>query len=294
MLPATTSLALRPSFYGPAPESPRDDVLGDYLRFLERRNGPLVSDGIFSNRESWLDDAAGWRVRHRGDIDRTSFEQNYERFDPEGVTDAALLTLLAFVKVNASEAYGVEVITRKRYAHTASDVFGRVERVLTHEERYHTRILVGAAQQFSLPSPVGAWRPPLPLTLLIGTLAHAPKSIFHPILLGSEIAGVFTFHWMLTHVREQFRDQPALRETLEARLIEILVDEIGHIAFNRAAVGRAGLAAARAIAPHVAASTSIMMPEFRRLGWSRDTLHDFDRFDLDALPDEVRRRAFFV
>jgi hypothetical protein len=291
---AARGLSVRSGFYGNAPDRPCDDVLGDYLRFLEQRNGPLRDDGVFARREAWLDDTRGWSARHASELDAATFADRYERLGDASSLDPAMLALLAFVKVNASEAYGVEVITRLRFTEEATTLFERVERVLTREERYHTRILVGAARQFSLPEPSGAWKPPLALRLLIGTLAHVPRAVFHPLALGAEIAAVFAFNWMLRSVCEKFRDEPALRETLEARLIEVLVDEIGHIAFNRIAVGPLGLAGARALAPWVAASTARNIPEFRSLGWSDATIRHFDRFDLHVLPDEVKRRSFFV
>jgi hypothetical protein len=226
-------------------------------------------------------------------VDAVDFARSWTRFDPGARHDDALLALLAFVKVNAGEAYGVETVSRVRHARPPETPFETLERVLGNEETYHTRILAGATAQFGLPRPEGPWRPTLALRLLIGTIAWSPKALFHPILLGSEISGVFTFHRMLERVRVLFRDQPAVRDTLEQRLIEILTDEIGHIAFNRLAVGPLGLAAARALAPRVAGAAARLTPEFGALGWGAG-LDRFDAFDLASLPEEARSRAFFA
>ncbi len=281
------------SFYAPAPERPRDDVLEDYLAFLERRNGSIDPSAPYPAREKWLEAADGSAVRHKGSIDPERFQRCYARFDG-AEAPLAMVALLSFVKMNAGEAYGVEVLTRRRHHGPPSGLLDTVERVLAREETYHTRILAGATGQFGVPRPAGGWRPPIPLRLLIGTLAYSPKALFHPILLGAEIGGVFTFHWMLEKVGEVFRDEPALKETLEARLEEILVDELGHIAFNRMAVGQRGIAVAKSLAGRVAHATSGLSPEFRILGWTPDTIRAMERFDFDALPEDVRRRAFFV
>ncbi len=284
----------QPGFFTPTPERPQDDVLRDYLAFLEARNGSTRVEGDYPNRERWLEGADASGLRHRGKLDAATFEQSYAGYRAGTVDDKAMLTLLTFMKANAGEAYGVEVVGRMRHKREASTTFEKVERVLGKEETYHTRILLGAAHQFDLEPPKSAWRPPASLKVLITTLAYSPKALFHPVLLASEVAGVFTFNWMLEKVREVFRDQPGLKEALEERLMEILVDELGHIAFNRMAVGPTGMSAAKSMAPHVAAAAGRMHKEFSALGWDRQTLSGFDRFDYTSLPEEARRRAFYV
>jgi hypothetical protein len=286
--------SLTPSFYAPVPAVPPDDVLRDYRHFLERRNGAADERGRFAHRETWLNEAAASPVRYAGRVDEDAFARQYVQFQGASSSSAAQTVLLAFVKMNAGEAYGVEVLTKLRHNRPVTTTFDELERLLAQEETYHTRILLGATRQFGVAEPTGAWRPPLPLKVLIGALAHAPASAFHPILLGAEIAGVFTFSWMLRKVGEVFRDQPAFRETLEQRLIEVLVDEMGHIAFNRLAVGPVGLKAAKSLAALSARGNSQTTPEFRALGWSSEVTDAIGRFDYADLPEEVRRRSFFV
>lgn len=288
------NLMPRTSFYAPVAERPQEDDLGAYLTFLERRNGTIDPTQAYPHREAWLASTLSWGASYEG-AQHDLLERNYVRYEPATGATAAELALLAFVKMNAGEAYGVEVVSRMRHGkREGSSLFERVERVISQEETYHTRILVGAARQFSLAAPTKSWRPPLALKALIGTLAYSPKAIFHPILLASEIAGVFTFNWMLKRVGEVFSKSPGVRDTMEARLSEILIDEIGHIAFNRMAVGPTGLAVARALAPHIAKATSDMTPEFRALGWNAHTTSQVESFDLASLPEHVRREAFFA
>jgi hypothetical protein len=283
------------SFYSAPDVKQRDAVLQEYLRFLDQRNGGTNPDTGFVHREAWLESAAAIPVRHHGEMSEKIFERNYVRFNPDDSLSKKAVALLAFTKVNAGEAYGVEVISKSRHARPeTSEIADQVERVLTHEEIYHTRILLGATRQFDLPEPAGAWKPPVPLKLLINVLAIAPRTLFHPILLGSEFSGVFAFQWLLLRIGDLFRDEPDLRDSMEQRLIEILIDEVGHVAFNRMMVGTSGLKFAHHVAAHIADGTSGRTPEFQALGWDRNTIHAFDHFDYMSLPDEVRSRAFFA
>ena len=289
------ALQLQPSFYNSTTESPREDILHDYMRFLDIRNGGVDPSKGFVNRDAWLKDASSTNVRHSGHIDPEQFKRNFVSFASSADLSKKATALLAFTKVNAGEAYGVKVVTTHRLGHPPTgELIDTLERILGHEEVYHTKILVGATEQFGLEAPTDGWKPYFHLRLLIGSLAYVPNAIFHPILLASEYAGVFAFNWLLNRVSEVFADEPALKETMEARLVEILVDEVGHITFNRMMVGKLGMDIAKAMAPHVADSTTGLTPEFRALGWTKETIKDFDRFDYAALPEEVRKRAFFA
>jgi hypothetical protein len=275
-------------------DTPREDLLKAYREFLERRNGDMDFTRGFSRREAWLGEAASWDAQFAGAVDAETFNRAYVDFREAKNLSLPVLALLTFVKANAGEAYGVEVVNRVRQKRQDStQLFHQIERLLGFEETYHTRILIGATQHFGV-EVKGAWKPNLQLRLLIGTLAYAPGVFFHPILLASEISGVFVFQWMLKRVGEIFRDQPAVRESMEQRLTEILVDEVGHVAFNRMAVGARGLAAARSMAPGVMRGVIGTTPEYRALGLDETAMKEMERFDLHHLPEEVLRRAYFV
>lgn len=279
------------SFFGAVTVADRDEAMRAYLAFLSQRNGSLDSEGIYPTREAWLREAEGWGARYAGHVDADAFARGWSR--AETVADPVLLLLLAILRMNAGEAYGVEVVRRQRGAGPARSLARLLERLVANEEIYHTRILTGTARHFGLPAPEGASAPPLALRLLIGALARSSGAVFHSVLLAAEISGVFQFNWVLQRVSAQFRDQPALREAIEARLLEVIGDEIGHIAFNRLLVGAHGLAAARGLAAQVASAGPLMTPELGALGF-KDAMRGFARFDLAALPAEARRRAFFV
>ena len=232
--------SLRPSFYGPVADSPRGFLLRAYREFLDHRNGTMDFTEGYSLREELA--SQGGRVA--GPARRARGRRGLQPGLPElrvrrGNLSPQVLALLGFVKMNAGEAYGVELITRMRKKlYEKPDLFLQVERRdIAFEETYHTRILVGAAQHFGL-RVEGAWKPPLPLKLLIGTLAHAPGVIFHPVLLASEIAGAFSFQFPDVEAgggSSSWTSPRSCASPWSSGPSSILVDEVGHIAFNRMA-----------------------------------------------------------
>jgi len=283
-----------PSFFAPAPGRDADDLWADYRAFLTERNGVLDVDTGFDKREAAMRDMASWGGTFDGRVDPERFRRNYTAYDGEGLTGPEL-ALLAFCKVNAGEAYGVDV-TRRARAHLLDrdEPIYRVEKCLAREEDFHTRILVGATQHFEGVEVGGAWSPAWPLRLLIFALATFPTALYHPVLLGAEISGVFTFNWLLERLKTVFPRDPQVRESMERRLIEILVDEVGHVAFNRVAVGRLGLAVALPLALRINGAVPTMVPELGALGFDTHERSALTRFDYASLPEEVRRRAWFV
>ena len=153
---------------------------------------------------------------------------------------------------------------------------------------------MGATQHFEGLHLEDAWTPALPLKVLIFCLAKFPPSLFHPVLLGAEISGVFTFNWVLNRLGELFPHDPEIRESMERRLIEVLIDEVGHIAYNRIAVGPVGMKVSGAIAAQVLEGNVSTIPELQALGMDKEARRQIASFDLSHLPREVLDKAFFV
>ena len=284
------------SLYSPVPERERaDDLFLDYLSFLDRRNGGVEGADSFKTREATMADMAQWEGEYSGKVDAERFNRLYANFDASADISEDELALLTFAKVNAGEAYGVEVTSKAR-AHLMKrpEPIFRVERILGQEETYHTKILVGAAQHFEGLKVEGAWSPPMPLRVLIFCLAKFPPSLFHPVLLAAEISGVYSFNWLLGRLSTLFPNDPKIRESMERRLIEILIDEVGHIAYNRLAVGPRGLKFAKAMAAQVIEGNTVNTPEMPALGMDLNVRRQIANFDFADLPEEVRRKAWFV
>src|SRR5690606_33113245 len=129
--PMESAMSQRLSFYGSTPEDPRDDLLSSYLTVLERRNGSLDIERPFPTREAWMEESEGWTVRSRRRVDPQAFMEGFTGGQTDR-GDLALQALLTFVRINAGEAYGVEVVSRLRKPR-GHEMVSRVERVLQHE-----------------------------------------------------------------------------------------------------------------------------------------------------------------
>lgn len=284
-----------PSFFAPVPTgAAADDHLLALEDFLASRNGSLDTNAGFELRNGRMDDFAALPGFYDGPVDHAKIQRSYSG---ERITDLTEeeRAVLAFAKINAGEAYGVEITSQARAKlHARDEPIFRVEKVLGHEETYHTRLLLGVTQHFDGLVLDDGWRPPLPLKVLIFALAKSPPALFHPILLGAEVAGVFLFNWLLNRTYLLFPNNPEIRESMEQRLIEILIDEVGHIAYNRIAVSDRGVKLARPLAAQVVKAQDVMNPEVVDLGLSPAELSALSTFDYSELPQEVRDAAFFV
>lgn len=285
------------SFYARVDNAQREKLLEAYLVYLKNRNGQLEPEtGKLPNREVSLQAMNVSTVRFAGEISQSVFDRLYTRFSaaaPELTRE--LLVLLTFCKMNAGEAYGVRVVKAVHARRKQADRNLASQAILfaQEEEEYHTRILVGAAVHFGIRAE-GAYSPTLALRVLINSLAYAPKPLFHPILFGAEVAGVYVFNWTLNQIRSMIPGQPELAEALEKRLIEVLVDEIGHVALNRLVLGEFGRGIGRFLAGQTVRGLPIITPELTALGFDRTVQRAFGRFDLHDLPQEVINRGFFA
>jgi len=227
-------------------------------------------------------------------MDEKVFGQQYEAFDARRRSTPEMLLLLALVKVNAAEAFGVTKTFGKMMQRALQDD-DDLEPVLLIEETYHTRILLSSAGLYGI-EVSSSYTPPSALRVLIGGIAHAPESISRPLTLAGEILGTLLFANLLTVARKVLKDDPELADSIEERIIEVLVDEIGHISFNRMCLGPVGLAQARLLLPLVAKSMAGFSPELNALGaMPKNPLSELPRIaDPARLPEVVRSQAFFA
>jgi hypothetical protein len=278
--------------FHPVPRRARPAILRAYRSYLHARDGVVDATArTLSRREPTMQ-----RFAAPGDrwMDREVFERQYARFDARRATSPETLLLLALVKVNAAEAYGVHRVIDGALARARrSD--DDTELVLLVEESYHTRILRSAAQVYGLDVPPPS-RPHVALRALVSTIATLPPFLARPLTLAGEMMGVLVFLKLLDAARTILHGAPAVRDAIEERLIEILIDEIGHVSFQRLAMGRAGLALTRVLLPIVARGLSRSIPEVRALGAIPRAPVEGIAAALapHGLPETVRRNAFFA
>lgn len=261
-----------------------------YRSFLAVRDGvPDLQQRTLSRREESLSRFLRPLARER-DLDREVFDAQYERFDATRPTSLETLLLLALVKVNAAEAFGVNSTYEQALRRAiASD--DDLELILLIEENYHTKILLSSARLYGV-AVQAPYTPPTALRALIGSMAHTPEFLSRPLILASEVFGTLSFLKLLRVAGRLLKHDPELRDAVEERLIEVLIDEIGHVSFNRVCLGGAGLAQARALLPLVGRGLRNAIPEFAALGIDLSCDGAEQITTSSHLPEAVRRAAF--
>ena len=123
------------------PADARRESLVAYQHFLASRDGTMdLEKRQLSRREEGMTRYERPLARIR-DIDQQLFAKHYDAFDARAEIPQEMLLLLALVKINAAEAFGVDQSyqTVLRRALKNEDT---CELVVLCEETYHTRILV--------------------------------------------------------------------------------------------------------------------------------------------------------
>ena len=263
-----------------------------YRGFLADRDGvPDIERRTLSRREERMSRFVRPLATER-ELDRALFASQYAKFDATRRTPLETLLIVTLVKANAAEAFGVNS-TYEQALRRATSQQDDLELILLIEESYHTKILLSTARLYGM-DVEAPYTLPTALRALIGGIAHAPEFLSRPLILASEIFGTLSFLQLLHAARTILKHDPELRDAVEERLTEVLVDEIGHIAFNRMCLGRAGLAQARAMLPLVAGGFRNAMPEFEALGIHLSHRGAESIMTSRALPEEVRRAAFIA
>jgi hypothetical protein len=264
----------------------------DYREYLGERDGPLhVETRTLSRREEGMARYSRPLSRLR-EVDHALFHRQYARFDPKLSMSQEALLLMALVKINASEAYGVSQVFDVAYRRALLSQ-DDVELTLLIEETYHTRILLSSAVLYGLEI-TAPFAPPKGVRALIAGIARAPVALARPLMLAGEILSALAFLDLLGATREILKHDPELRDAVEERVMEILVDEIGHITFNRMLLEPAGLARARWLMPVVATGMSRSMPELGAIGLRVSARGAATVTTSARLPAAVRAAAFIA
>jgi hypothetical protein len=179
----------------------RSQIDDSYLRHLVARDGPLVDITTSELRERRL-----------------------RALVPTEATDGAPAEVVASVRrLFESESYTVDALLEASSDHP---VIAQIAR----QESYHTRILSTLLRALGQPEPAraGERKPPLILRWLLLGVVRLPESISTVLLFIGEFAGVL----LLRELRHAL--ETSGRDELVPLLDEILIDELGHLAYNHA------------------------------------------------------------
>ena len=252
------------------PEDERQKRLEAYLEFLRARDGsPDVRAKTLSKREQFFQEISQNPVRWKGPIERDQFRA-YLNKKADASVDKKVLWLLACAKSNIAENYGVALDLRLKGDHYGSkgDEFYTF---IDLEEFYHTRILKDVVRVFGIEFELGL---PRMFTRFFTELeVRSPFNLRIVTALCGELFGSVIFQ-LLWECADVFADEPAVLERIRMLLREILVDEMGHVAFGHANVGPVTHKLMRAMLPAVARHFLSDFPEFAILGGGRQRVYE--------------------
>jgi hypothetical protein len=263
------------------PQSERTARLEAYLEFLRARDGePNLAAKTLTRREEFFRALDAQPVRWSGAIDRDAFARNLNCVLDDDKLDRKLVWLLAAAKSNRVEHYGVQLDLRLKGDQFGDWAHGQHMTFIDLEEFYHTRILKDCVRLFDLEFDLA---PPKSFTRwFAGLVVRSPFRARLVTALCGELFGAVAFE-VLWESADVFAEQPAVLERLRLLVREILIDELGHVAFGHAMLGRAGLLATRALFPTVASYFLRDLPEFAILAGGRDAfLRRVAAFDLGS------------
>jgi hypothetical protein len=264
------------------------DATARYLDFLIARDGntDLVHHTL-SRREAFFERLTREPVASRFAPDQETFLRNLARRRPEPGLDARMLWLLATAKANQAERFGVGLAE----LYGKLDVTDRVRIHISLQEHYHTRILADVVGMFGLL--VHAKPPPLAARLIVRLIIAVPDGWNLPLAGCAEMAGCVIFRALRDRGVELFADEPAVATRIRLLYDEILADEIGHVGFIAAVLGRAGRTVMRGLYRVLGHRLAGQLPELVRL-FGRPALARRFRatFSLDAMAAELPGRAY--
>jgi hypothetical protein len=254
-----------PQVYNALTPAERQRAQIEYLKFLKGRDGtPDPANRRLSVREEYFRQIDSHAVYSQRKVDKAAFERNHRAAEPETNLDPLMLWLLCTAKLNQSERYGVELEIAHNRRQTAQVNPDDAQSYIVLEEFYHTRILLDVLKVFGLE--IEMLPPPDRRTRwLIHGMVYVPKKFSLPLTLVGEVFGVVAFSLLRNKASELFADEPEVLARVQSLYDEILADEIGHVMFARAQLGKIGLKVAQTLQPLVVKSILDNVPELTQL-----------------------------
>jgi hypothetical protein len=243
----------------------RAEHLDRYRAWLRRRDGePDARARTLSSREPAMQELERANLRWRGALDVEGFARCLAGHRRERL-DARTEWVLAVARSNEGERYGLETELR-RYLERGHFPGVPCQEIMVRvmlQESYHCRILRELWRTAGLDFEPGP--PAWPYHVMMGLIASLPSwTRWVPVMAG-ELVGTSAFKVLHANV-SLFAEQPEVEEHFRRLIREIWVDEVLHVAYLRAVLGRAGLIAVRALLPVIAFGVLHDVPQLRKLG----------------------------
>ncbi len=259
-----------PQLYQPLSMQARKEAAASFLEFLRERDGkPEPEARRLSKREEYFKQLDSQPLRATRPLDLQKFNRNHEVLQLEAKLDQEMLWLLCTAKLNRGERYGVDIQMAYQMRKGSIDP-NSPSTFIEVEEFYHTRMLLDVLKLFGIEVEI------LPPTSkftrwIIQSMVYFPKWISMPLAMAGEVFGVAAFYLLREKAKELFADEPVILDRVLSLYNEIMVDEIGHVFYARAQLGRVGLWMAKMLQGSVRRSIVSDLPEIVQL-FSREKL----------------------
>ncbi len=253
-----------PQLYQPLKPQARKEAAVSFLEYLRQRDGtPEPIARSLSKREEYFRQIESKPIQSERLVDRLKFKRNHEGREIESGLDNVMLWLLCTAKLNRGERYGVDIQMAYKLKKGNIDP-NDPQTFIEVEEFYHTRMLLDVLKTFGLDIEI------LPPTsrlsrFVIQAMVYLPTRFSTPLTMAGEVFGVAAFYLLREKAKELFADDPILLERILSLYNEIMVDEIGHVFYARAQLGKIGLWFAEKVQAAVMNSIVSDLPELLQL-----------------------------
>src|SRR5262245_8865080 len=280
--------------FTPLPVAERRALDASFLAYANVRDGePNVARRTLAHRERWCQEIST-RSRPAWNGERIH-PQRFERWHlgRSSLADAPRLArwLGQLAHINEGEEWGVNyLLGRGGFQGLGNGRALKPRDFADLEETYHTRVLRMVVQLFGVDFTLR--EPPAPVRLSVKMMARLPERPSFLLLAAGELMGTVNLLRLMRVADELFAHHREMHERTLELLDEILIDEIGHVTYLLASMGRLGLALVRRLAL-VYLAGSHRGYGGRQSEPATAVIRDgLENYNLGLFPERVLRRAF--
>ncbi len=274
--------------FSPMSPAARVAQLDAYLDHLHARNGaPDLATGQLPARERLLAPLLAGAPAWGGEVPVEALDRLMQPDARPGPNEpAAALWMAIAAQVNVGEEYGVRAILARQTTPGPVDATTFIEL----EELYHTRMLLDAVRLFGVKVDLPPPRPSLRFFLHV--VAVLPRPVANVLLLAAECNGIALFLGLREKAASLFGVDNEVGRRIQALLGEILIDELGHVAFLRARLGPVRLFVSSVLSRLIARGLFEAIPANGKLFDLDVLVRDVHALSWDRIPADIRARAF--
>lgn len=276
--------------FQPLSAAERTAQLSAYLQHLQARNGtPNLETERLPRREEMLAALTNVETPWQGDVPRDELTRLMKEGAVPGPNEPeAALWMAIAAQVNVGEEYGVRTILARNpiTGDPSTDPYVYIEL----EELSHTRMLLDAVRLFGVEVELPA--PPRSLRFFLGLISRLPRAIGNMLVLAAECNGIMLFLKMREKAATLFGTDSDVGRRVQGLLGEILIDELGHVAYLRATLDPLRLKISSLLSRLLARALYAAVPSNGKLFDIRAMVREVHALSWDRMPADVRARAF--